>query len=420
MISALTIYPETRMAFYLKTLLIAVLFTLPGSQHSHSPKKELLVEPLPVKAVLKKERHSEVLTGPSILQVEGYFVWGASVVRGGDGKYHMVFSLWESGPDRDNFNSSWVLESKLGYAVSDYPDRDFRFQKIVLKGALHEGRPDAWDAQMAHNPHLKKFGDKYYLYYIGGRDMGEQVAPDLDKRSRVQQSLRIGVIAFDSFEDLVRGNFERPSEPLLSPRTRVKANQVLLPSPAGTEPKPDNLIMVNPSVDFNPKTGEYLLFFKGNIYEPNWKGVHGLAVGPTPTGPFVPKDQFIFDVRMPDGSFASAEDPYVWYSAKHRQFFAVVKDFTGRLSGGGPKDLALLKSKDGILWELPRHSQFMKPQVTLENGNLQRLDRLERPQLLLDSKGIPQYLYCAAAVTDVNGKTDGSSFNIQIPLKIKQ
>ncbi|GAA0879236.1 hypothetical protein GCM10009119_22040 [Algoriphagus jejuensis] len=381
------------------------------------PDKQLRVEPKPVAATLVKGE-SDFLQGPSVLKLDDYFVWGATVVQGEDGKYHMVFSLWESGPEHEPFNNSWVLESKLGYAVSDYPDRDFKFQKIILKGAHYDGNAATWDAQSVHNPHLRKFGDKYYLYYIGGRDAGEGVAPDLDQRARVQQSLQIGVIEFSSFEDLLAGRFERPAEPLLSPRSRVKANQVLLPSPPGTEVKPDNLIVVNPSVDYNPNTGEYMLFFKGNIYEPHWKGVHGVATSKSPTGPFVAKDQFIFDVKMPDGSFASAEDPYVWYSKAYGRFFAVVKDFTGRISGGNPKDLAILESKDGLDWRLGEYPQFLKPEVTLADGSLQKLNRLERPQLLVDKRGIPRYLYAAAAVDNVNAKKDGSSFNIHIPLKI--
>jgi hypothetical protein len=398
----------------LQLVLTALLLACMGAS---VPNNVLRVVPKPVDAKLVTEE-SNYLQGPSVLKLDGYFVWGATVVQGDDDKYHMVFSLWESGPDRDVFNNGWVLESKLGYAVSDYPDRDFKFQKIFLKGARYDGNPEAWDAQGVHNPHLKKFGDKYYLYYIGGRDLGEKMAPDLDKRTRVQQNQQIGVLEFSSFQDLLDGKFDRPSKPLLSPRTRVKANQVLLPSPPGTEVKPDNLIVVNPSVDYNPNTGEYMLFFKGNIYEPNWKGVHGVATGPTPTGPFVAKDQFIFDVRMPDGSIASAEDPYVWYSKAYGRFFAVVKDFTGRISGGNPKDLAILESEDGIDWKLGENPQFLKPEVILADGSQQKLNRFERPQLLLDKKGLPRYLYAAASVDNVNGKKDGSSFNVHIPLKI--
>lgn len=384
---------------------------------SFATQAQIQVKPLPIQAEIKKEGLSQILDGPSILKLKDYFVWGGSVVQGKDKKYHMIFAMWESGPDTDKFTNSWVLESKLGYAVSDFPDRDFQFQKIILKGARYDGDSSAWDAQMVHNPHIKEFNGKYYLYYIGGKDSGQAAAPGLDKRSRVQQSQQIGGLTFDSFEDLVVGDFERAKEPLLSPRTRVKSENVLNPSPAGTVAKPDNLIVVNPSVTYNPHTKEYMLFFKGNIYEPYWKGVHGVATGPTPLGPFVAKDNFIFDVKMPDGSIASTEDPYVWYAPKFDCFFAIVKDFTGVVAGGEKKALALLSSKDGIEWKVADSPLFLKREVALPEGGILNLERMERPQLLLTEDGLPTVLYTAGSIENVNVKNDGSSFNIQIPLK---
>lgn len=362
------------------------------------------------------------LVGPSVLKIPNYFVWGGSVVKGGDGKYHMLFSLWESGTEGGSFSRDWVLQSKIGYAVSDFPDRDFQYQKIVLKGTRYDEDDNAWDAQMVHNPHIKKFNDTYYLYYIGGKDPGERpqgsTGENLDQRARVQQSLCTGVIAFKSFEDLLSGNFSRPKQPLLRPRTRVKPGAVLYGSPKGTVPKPDNIIVVNPSVVYNPKTKKYLLFFKGNLYEPQWKGAHGVAIGDTPAGPFIPRDEFIFDVRMPDGSLASTEDPYVWYAKKQHQFMAVVKDFTGQLTGE-KKTLALLSSADGIRWQLAKNPLFMKRELQIHDGAVLPVDRLERPQLLLNRKGIPTVMYAACSLGNVNLKNDGSSFNVQIPLTVE-
>lgn len=397
--------------FILLTFLVLASFNCSYAQISIKGK--------PVLAKLENNGVSQFLDGPSVLKLENYFVWGGSVVKGKDGNYHMLFALWESGPETDVFSTSWLLESKIGYAVSSSPDQNFQFKGVVLKGARYDGNPDAWDAQGVHNPHLKEFEGSYYLYYIGGNDPGEETAPDVDKRNRVQQSQQMGVIQFDSFEDLLKGKFDRPKEPLLSPRTRVKPDHVVNPSPAGTVAKPDNLIVVNPTVDFNPNTGEYLLFFKGNIYEPGWKGVHGVATGPTPLGPFKARDEVIFDIKMPDGSFTSSEDPYVWFSKKHQLFFAIVKDFTGQLTNGEQKSLAILHSKDGIQWTPNENPLFMKREVKLENGKVISLDRLERPQLLLNEEGIPLVLYCAAAVDPLGSKNDGSSFNIQIPLTIE-
>ena len=270
-------------------------------------------------------------------------------------------------------------------------------------------------------PDVTKGADgKYYLYYVGAKDPGVQpkgsTAENVNKRNRVQQLQKIGVIAFDNFEQLMDGTFERPDVPILEPRTRVKADDIVAPSPCGTEVLPDNIIVTNPSVVRRPSDGKYLLYFKGNIYDPDWKGVHGVAIGDTPTGPFTSLDQFVFKILNEDGTFASAEDPYVWYHPKHEKFYAVIKDFTGKFTEGKP-GLAILESADGLEWTKPEEPFFMKKEVTLKTGEVIPMDRLERPQILIDEDGNPQVLYAAGAINNVNIRQDGSSFNIQIPLK---
>jgi hypothetical protein len=361
-----------------------------------------------------------ILDGPSILHDPARYVWGASVVQGDDGLYHMFYSTWEAGKDSLTFGDSWVLNSNIGYACSEYPDKLFISKGIVLRGRIHDGDSTAWDAQMVHNPHIKRFREKYYLYYIGSRDPGIQKegspGDDVNKRNRVQQCQKIGVIEFEHFEDLLAGTFVRPDKPLLSPRTRVKKDQIVNPSPAGTEAKPDNIVVVNPSVVFRPSDKKYLLYFKGNLYDPHWRGVHGVAVSDAPTGPFTAMDSFVFDIRMEDDRIASAEDPYVWYSRKYKGFFAVIKDFTGRI-GGVKSGLALLESKDGITWRIPENSLFMEREVTLSDETTIPVVHLERPQLLLDRRGIPLVLFAACAVESPFGKSTHNSFNVHIPLQ---
>ncbi|MFV0593830.1 MAG: glycoside hydrolase family protein [Draconibacterium sp.] len=398
--------------FYLA--LLFVIFTACTNQK----KENLRIKALPVDAILV----GNVLEGPSVLNDPNRFVWGASVVKGDDGRYHMLYSTWECGDTIPVFSNSWLLHSKIAYAVSDFPDHDFKFQKIVLKGRAIEGDSSAWDAQTVHNPHVKKFNGKYYLYYVGSKDPGLQAkgspGENLDRRNRVQQNQCIGVIEFASFEDLVNGNFTRPNQPLLSPRTRVKPNNIVNPSPEGTEAKPDNIIVVNPSVVQRPSDGKYLLYFKGNIYEPNWKGVHGVALSDSPAGPFKATDQFVFDVRNEDGTFASGEDPYVWYYSKNKKFYSVLKDFTGRITSGKP-GLAILESEDGISWMKLEDSFFMKKQVVLAGGDTLKVSNLERPQLLTNEAGDPVVLFAACSIDAVGRKTDGSTFNVHIPLRLE-
>lgn len=375
----------------------------------------------PVDAVIDSLAGVPVLRGPSVLLDDTRLVWGASVVRSDDGRYHMFFSTWDGGPDHLTFGDSWVLNGEIAYAVSDLPDRDFTMVKVILRGRRYEGRPDAWDAQMVHNPHIRRFGDRYYLYYIGSRDPGPQPPGSpgytLNKRNRVQQCQRIGVISFADFSEILDGSFERPEQPLLSPRTRVKNNNIIDPSPPGTEIRPDNIIVVNPSVVYRAEDTTYLLYFKGNWYDPVWRGVHGVAVAKDPAGPYIALDSLVFNIRMPDGRVASAEDPYVWHSRRNSCFYAVVKDFSGRLTGADP-GLALLTSDDGMEWKQAAQPLFMRRQVRLIDGRMVSVANLERPQLFLEENGSPRVAYCACALEPPFKQTDHGTFNVHIPLSL--
>ncbi len=375
------------------------------------------VEAGPAEISVTRRDGRAVVTGEGAFQLPDHFVWGASVIRGDEGRYYMIYSAVPTG--KYAFDPGWVLGSKMGLAVSDRPDGGFRHLGFFLN---EDGfRPDrsAWDAQTVMNPHVRRFGDKYYLYYVGGVDLGNDRVRSADGtlplRARVQQSLRIGVIEFETFADLLAGRFERLNGPLLAPRTRVKPNDIVDPSPEGTRPMPDNIIVVNPAVVYRPSDGKYLLYFKGNVYDPAWRGVHGVAIGDSPAGPFVPLDLEVLTIKDGDKRL-SAEDPYVWYCARDSCFYAVFKDFTGAFTRSEPC-LAVMRSRDGIEWELPERSLFMKKQVVLPSGEVAKVARLERPQLLVDEQGVPLVLYCACAVDEVNGRIDGGSFNVQIPLR---
>ncbi len=377
------------------------------------------LEPIPGRLIA--EGGKTRIDSPAALQDPDHFVWGGSVVQAEDGRFHMFYAIFDAGPQNPPFSDAWLLSSQIAHAVSDRPDRDFVFQRIILRGALHDGQPDAWDAQGVHNPHIRKFDGAYYLYYIGSRDPGPQPEGSpgaaLRKRDRIQQVQMIGVIACTSIQDLVAGNFVRPETPLLEPRTRVKERDVIDPSPRGTQALPDNLIVVNPSVVYRPSDGKYLMYFKGNLYDPNWRGVHGVAIGDSPTGPFQAQDEYVFDVRMPDGRLAKAEDPYVWYHNESGVFYAVFKDFSGRVTGSEP-GLALMTSPDGIRWNIAEDALFSPLELKFEDGTAIEIAHLERPQLLIDAQGIPQAFYAACSLDPVGRKTDGSTFNVQMRVAV--
>lgn len=370
---------------------------------------------MPVTATISKKADSRVLVGESVFQLDDHFVWGASPIKASDGKYYIVYAAFESGSHA--FGNAWVLGSKLGLAVSEQPDRNYKSLGIFYNKDGYAPDTSTWDAQSVHNPHIRFFNGKYYIYHTGSIDPGNDLVKSstgtLDRRSRIQQKQEIGVIEFKTFDELLSGNLR--SKRLIVPRTRVKSDNIVDPSPEGVTPLPDNIIAVNPSVVYRTYDKKYLLYFKGNIYDPNWRGVHGVALSDSPTGPFIQEDFEVFTIETREGEKLSAEDPYVWYNRGDKMFYAIFKDFTGAFTKQEP-GLAIMKSSDGIKWELTENSLFMKKEVILHTGDTIDVDRLERPQLLLDKKGNPIALFAACSVDNVNQRKDGSSFNIHIPL----
>jgi hypothetical protein len=373
----------------------------------------------PVDLVVTRTDGRVEVKGFSAFQLPGRFVWCGSPIRVGT-RYYLFFSTWESGPEVPAFVDSWVLHSKIGLAVSDSPYGGFREVAVFLTGRSEQGDPGAWDAQMVHNPLITRFGGKFFLYHGGSRDPGAQPPGSpgerLSKRERVRLNQKTGVVEFGSIEGLLAGEWRRFDRPLLAPRTRVRATDVVDPSPEGTVAKPDNLIVVNPAVVQRPSDGKYLLYFKGNIYDPRWRGVHGVAIGDSPAGPFSATDTFVFDYQDAQGRRVSAEDPFVWYHRRDALFYAVLKDFTGKLTNGEP-GLALMQSPDGIDWRPAPEPLFMKKELLLKDGTRLAVARLERPQLLLDEDDDPMVLFAACSVDDADPKQDGGTFNVQVPLK---
>jgi hypothetical protein len=397
---------------YPTLLLVAILLASCGSSN-------YFYKAGPIDAKLIQENGKIRLEGPSVFQLRDSFVWCGSPIQIKD-KYFLFYSAWESGSQIPPFGDSWVLYSKIGCAVSDSPYGNFKSMGIFLKGRKDQGDSTAWDAQMVHNPLIKTFNGKYYLYYGSSNDPGIQTkgssGENLTKRNRVQQNQKIGVIEFKSIDDLMAGRFKRFDQPLLAPRTRVKPDNVINSSPHGTIAKPDNLIVVNPAVEYRPSDGKYLLVFKGNMFDPTWRGVHGVAIGDSPIGPFTATDQFIFDVETKANEKVSAEDPFIWYHHKKRKFYAVMKDFTGKLTSGEPA-LAMMESVDGLDWKPSPKPLFMKKELILKDGSVLKVQNLERPQLLLDKHDNPVVLFAACSIDPCGPKTDGSTFNVQIPLE---
>jgi hypothetical protein len=310
----------------------------------------------------------------AMFEMEGYHVWCSTVVQTPDGQCHMLFSRWK----QELGHHAWVTHSEVGYATADHPMGPFTFQHVVLAGS----GGDRWDADVIHNPVMIEADGKFYLYYMGNYGNGEYW------NHRNHQ--RIGVAEADH----PAGPWTRFDEPILNV----------------TPGSWDHYVVNNATVARMPD-GQVIMVYKGVGDGPLPKGgavVCGVAIADHPLGPFRKTAGPI--MVNPENDW-SVEDPYIWYQKD--RFYALVKDFQGFFTQLGESSVALFESSDGIDWQPAARPFAFKREIHWEDGEIQQVDALERPQLLLNSAGIPIALYCAVGVGDERDY----SYNVHIPLK---
>ncbi|MCY1722816.1 glycoside hydrolase family protein [Prolixibacteraceae bacterium Z1-6] len=321
-----------------------------------------MIQPVPSHAVLKDS---------------AYNIWGASMVQTEDGVCHLFYTQW---PFETGFRG-WLKHSDIVYATSNSPTGPYTPQKTILTG-FGKGH---WNDEAAHNPHIKKFGDKYYLYFISHRkeDLG------LSDWMNHIFTQRIGVAVADH----PAGPWAVLPEPLIDYQ----------------EGKPAHGYMVNPSVCQTPD-GNYLMMFKARKPGAETSGkfdpIHCLAIAPTPTGPFTIADETLL-------TEATAEDPFLWY--QNGKYYSVVKDMYKHYTGA--KSLALFESEDGLNWGPSQNIMISKTEIIWENGDTTKLQNLERPQIWFDKDGNPAVLFCAAREITEEGGLEKPTYNVHIPLK---
>lgn len=320
----------------------------------------------------------------SILEEDGYYVWGGSVVKGNDGHYHMFYSRWK----QDTYFSGWVTHSEIAHAVSEKPEGPFKFKDVALpaRGAEY------WDGLCTHNPTIKEFDGKYYLYYMG--NTGDGVAmQDLNFSHRNNQ--RIGV----AWADSPNGPWNRNEQPFVDVSEEENAWDALMTS--------------NPSVT-QMRDGKFLVVYKAVAkHKPMPFGgplTHLAAIAESPTGPVKKINQRIF---YKEGEMFPAEDTFVWYQESCDLYYAIVKDMHGAFTKAGVS-LAFFESKDGLHWKPSANPLASKLEVVWQDGTREKLAKLERAQILFE-KGQPIMLYCASGKP---GEFPAKSFNIHIPLNI--
>lgn len=336
--------------------------------------------------------HLERAIRTPAFQSEGYWVWGSSVTKGGDGKYHMFVSRF---PKTLRFHPGWMVASEIVHAVSDTPQGPYNFSDVALpaRGAQY------WDGRSTHNPRILKHNHKYYLIYMGStHPFAEPTYDELTLSSPwctvARSSKRIGLAIADS----PYGPWKRLDEPIL----KTKANTFY------------SYLTSNPSPIIQ-EDGSVMMIFKGRAHTQNGKHSQmalGIAYAPSIEGPYtvLNNDQPIFQI---DGQ-GEAEDPFLWKDK--RGYHVIFKDQVGKYTGerGGG---VMAYSEDGIHWTVDKDPKAYSLTVEWEDGKVEKQGQLERSFLLFDENGKMTHTFFATMDGPGGFENASNSWNMVIPIK---
>lgn len=93
-------------------------------------------------------------------ECEGWWVWGSSVIKGEDGKYHMFVSRF---PKSLPFHPGWMVASEIVHATSDVPQGPYQLSDIALK---RKRCPILGRTFCSQSPNFKK--RRYLLFDLYG------------------------------------------------------------------------------------------------------------------------------------------------------------------------------------------------------------------------------------------------------------
>ena len=314
----------------------------------------------------------------NIFKTEGYYNWGGSIIKGQDGLYHLFYSRWKA----EYKFTGWLLFSEVAYAISKTPSGPWEYKNTVLQG---RGK-GYWDAITAHNPKIKFFDGKYYLYYIssnlGEREdytMEELIETSVTGYSHANWKIlrpnqRTGVAVANS----LNGPWERFDQPLIEPSG------------------PITTLTVNPAVD-KGADGRYYLIVKGD--KPGTTKFirnQAIAISDNPDGPFVMQSKPVID-------YMDTEDMSIWFDQSRQRFYGIFHSTEGFIG--------LVTSTDGVNWDKAYGYEGIPKIVPLDNGKVLKADRLERP-FVYQEDGTLQVLGVAA-------KKDDTSYIVFVPMKEK-
>ena len=293
-----------------------------------------------------KEFPYQVGNATLALTDKDHYLWDCSVIYA-EGKYHMFSSHWNKSW---GFGWNWVYNSEIIHSISDKPEGPYQFYRVVLP---RRGR-QYFDGMNTHNTCIRYYDGKYYLYYMGttyGGDIPEGVDPPAERNIEVWNRKRIGLAVADS----IYGEFVRRDTPILEPRDCSHW---------------DCTVTTNPAVAILPDGRTYMVY-------------------------------------------KSRHAAFRWYDESRKKFCVLVTDDCKNGSLGYTGDWGsgfYAESDDCIHFTIPENPKVYSRQVTWADGTQTQQGNMERPWLLMDENGKPDYLFCASGKGSVPYSFEGETF----------
>ena len=308
------------------------------------------------------------LSNENIFGDTAYYNWCNSVIKGDDGKYHLFYARWK----KSNSFEAWLTHSTVAHAIADQPEGPYHYVNTVLdfeKDTYKKG-----SMITAHNPKIKYFNGKYYLYFI---------STQLNHEISNEELIKVGKIA---------SHRSNPDRRCLreSQRTYVavsnsingpwKVNPTSLLEPTG----PIRTLVVNPAITQGPDKRFYLIVKGDKPGTTKFLRNQAIAISDYPDHGFVIQPEPVIEDW-------DTEDVSIWYDHKTLRFYAVFH---------AHKYVGMMTSKNGIHWEKATDFVLSKKCLKRTEGKEPiRPNRMERPFVYVED-GEPKVLCMACMVYD--------------------
>ncbi len=304
-----------------------------------------------------------------------YYQWCSSILKGEDGKYHLIYSRWR----RELGFYAWLTHSEGAHAVADSPEGPYKYVNTLLD--LRQETKKAGSLITAHNPKIKFFEGRYYLYFIS------TTSPKDLKDSELVETAKVGY-SHPNWQPLRRNQrVFVASAASLNDSFQISDGSLIEPS------GPITTLTVNPAITQGPD-GRYYLIVKGDKpHSTKFERNQAMAISQSPDKGFTMQPKAVIESW-------DTEDVSLFYHPESKRFYAVfhAHHYVGMMS-----------SRDGINWQKAQDFQIMKKQIPLKSGGFIQPQRMERPFLFVENG--------KARVLSLAVKKGNDSYIVFVPIK---